>query len=213
MNAELEDLLGAYWDLAYEEGSTKVSNGTAANEVLHKIREAWNRRVIPASVPGGFVLVPVNPTEKMVEAGETVRTSVYDDFKGNEHVEIGERTAIAVWQLMLDAAPTPPVQDDRKDAEQAINEIMDLVKGYGDERAVAAYHGPLHNKSEPAEILVLIKQAIAAAAPTPPVQDDRKDAERWRWITREGRTRELRIPASEGKSSINAAIDKAMEGE
>ena len=51
MDAELEDLLGVYWDLAYEEGSIKASNGTKANEVLHKIREAWNRRASPASVP------------------------------------------------------------------------------------------------------------------------------------------------------------------
>lgn len=33
------------------------------------------------------------------------------------------------------------------------------------------------------------------------------DAARWRWITRDGRTRELRIPADENKASIDAAID------
>jgi len=49
-----------------------------------------------------------------------------------------------------------------------------------------------------------------AAAPTPPVSEDRKDAERWRWITRDGRTRELRIPAKENKASIDAAIDGAI---
>ncbi len=38
-----------------------------------------------------------------------------------------------------------------------------------------------------------------------PLIDD--DANRWRWITRAGRTRELRIPATEGKESIDAAID------
>jgi len=38
-----------------------------------------------------------------------------------------------------------------------------------------------------------------------PLIDD--DADRWRWITRAGRTRELRIPATEGKKSIDAAID------
>lgn len=35
------------------------------------------------------------------------------------------------------------------------------------------------------------------------------DAARWRWITRDGRTRELRIPADENKVSIDAAIDGA----
>ncbi len=37
------------------------------------------------------------------------------------------------------------------------------------------------------------------------MRDD--DAARWRWITRAGRTRELRIPAEENKASIDAAID------
>ena len=37
------------------------------------------------------------------------------------------------------------------------------------------------------------------------MRDD--DAARWRWITRDGRTRELRIPADENKASIDAAID------
>lgn len=39
------------------------------------------------------------------------------------------------------------------------------------------------------------------------MRDD--DAARWRWITRAGRTRELRIPAEENKVSIDAAIDGA----
>jgi len=37
------------------------------------------------------------------------------------------------------------------------------------------------------------------------------DAARWRWITRDGRTRELRIPAGESKESIDAAIDSVRE--
>jgi hypothetical protein len=37
------------------------------------------------------------------------------------------------------------------------------------------------------------------------------DAARWRWITRDGRTRELRIPADESKKSIDAAIDSVRE--
>ena len=37
-----------------------------------------------------------------------------------------------------------------------------------------------------------------------------RDAERYRWITRVNRKRELRIPAVENKNSIDAAIDKAM---
>lgn len=47
-------------------------------------------------------------------------------------------------------------------------------------------------------------------SPTKTVSEDRKDAERWKWITRDGRTRELRIPANENKASIDAAIDGAI---
>ena len=102
-------------------------------------------RASPASVPEVWKLVPVEPTQEMVEAG-----------------------------------------------------CKSLGALYGQHGASEAY------------------KAMLAAAPTPPVSEDRKDAERWRWITREGRTRELRIPASENKASIDAAIDsaikKAMEG-
>ena len=43
----------------------------------------------------------------------------------------------------------------------------------------------------------------------PVIRND--DAARWRWITRDGRTRELRIPADENKVSIDAAIDSKRE--
>lgn len=35
---ELEDWLGAYWDAAYNEGKTGVSNAERANEALRNIR-------------------------------------------------------------------------------------------------------------------------------------------------------------------------------
>jgi hypothetical protein len=38
LTKELETLLGDYWELAYEEGRLRISNGDKANEVLHKIR-------------------------------------------------------------------------------------------------------------------------------------------------------------------------------
>jgi len=65
-------------------------------------------------------------------------------------------------------------------------------------------------QSEVDEIKTGLRAALTAA-PTPPVSEDRKDAERWQWITREGRTRELRIPATENKASIDAAIDGAIK--
>ena len=76
-----------------------------------------------------------------------------------------------------------------------------------------AFHHALTDHSIGQEDLDEIKtglRAALAAAPTPPVSEDRKDAERWRWITRDGRTRELRIPAKENKASIDAAIDGAI---
>lgn len=36
------------------------------------------------------------------------------------------------------------------------------------------------------------------------------NAERWRYITRDGRTHGLRIPATENKASIDAAIDNEI---
>ncbi len=48
---------------------------------------------------------------------------------------------------------------------------------------------------------------VQHVCPTCEIYELRKDAERWRWITRDGRARELRIPADENKSSIDAAID------
>lgn len=41
---EFEELLERYWQLAHEEGRLQKSNGDEANEVLHKLRAAWNIR-------------------------------------------------------------------------------------------------------------------------------------------------------------------------
>jgi hypothetical protein len=43
------------------------------------------------------------------------------------------------------------------------------------------------------------------------VNEAQVDAARYLWITRDGRTRGLKIPATESKASIDAAIDKAMQ--
>lgn len=44
----------------------------------------------------------------------------------------------------------------------------------------------------------------------PVINTDREDARRWRWITRQGRVRDILIPANEARESINAAFDKQM---
>ena len=38
MSKEFENLLGQYWDLAYLEGKSGVSQGDKANEVLHALK-------------------------------------------------------------------------------------------------------------------------------------------------------------------------------
>lgn len=40
MTDELEELLGAYWDCAYQEGHLQRADGNKANKILHDIREA-----------------------------------------------------------------------------------------------------------------------------------------------------------------------------
>lgn len=67
--------------------------------------EEWNRRTSPASVPEGYALVPVEPTDEMCGAAYNDRMV----WNG------GPR---AIYEAMLAAAPTPPVQGDRKDAER-----------------------------------------------------------------------------------------------
>lgn len=68
---------------------------------------AWNRRASPASAPVGFVLVPVEPTQEMLDAMFETRKIAPDDAD-----------LIEQYNALLAAAPTPPVSEDRKDAER-----------------------------------------------------------------------------------------------
>ncbi len=46
----IESLIGKYWDIAYEEGKTGISQGDLANQVLGRIRNAliaWAQRAAP----------------------------------------------------------------------------------------------------------------------------------------------------------------------
>ena len=43
------------------------------------------------------------------------------------------------------------------------------------------------------------------------VDELRKDAWRYRWLTRDDRVREFRIPVREAHQSIDRAIDEAMK--
>ena len=64
------------------------------------MRRGAGRRASPASAPEGWKIVPVEPTGEMVDAG--LRSW------GTSHK----------FRAMLAAAPTPPVSEDRKDAER-----------------------------------------------------------------------------------------------
>lgn len=54
-----------------------------------------------APVPGGWKLVPINPTPDMLKA--------VDDEASDKHLARGR--AISAWGLMLDAAPLPSIRD------------------------------------------------------------------------------------------------------
>ena len=80
------------------------------------IMEMWIRelraenerlRASPASAPEGFVLVPVEPTEEMLNAMFETRKIAPDDAD-----------LIVQYNALLAAAPTPPVSEDQKDAER-----------------------------------------------------------------------------------------------
>ena len=63
-------------------------------------------RASPASVPANFKMVPVEPTMEMCEAG-------WNEYDLQEHFSVR-----FMYERMIAAAPTPPVSEDRKDAER-----------------------------------------------------------------------------------------------
>ena len=83
--------------------SVKIERDSDPQEMRNLMNQAdenWNRRASPASAPEGWKIVPVEPTGEMVDAG--IRSlGTADKFRA-----------------MLAAAPTPPVSEDRKDAER-----------------------------------------------------------------------------------------------
>lgn len=63
---------------------------------------AWQAARRAQEVPDGWVLVPIEPTEKMVNEGSCAQTFQHG------HRYIGEYAAKAAWRSMLAAAPRPP---------------------------------------------------------------------------------------------------------
>jgi len=49
--ARLEELLGEYWEIAFEESSGVAATGNKANRVLHEIRALFYALAAPATAP------------------------------------------------------------------------------------------------------------------------------------------------------------------
>ena len=99
--------------------SVKIERDSDPQEMRNLMNQAdenWNRRASPASAPEGWKLVPVEPTEEMVNA-----------FKSADLTEL-RRYGVTISRLLvrftqnyralLAAAPNPPSTEDRKDAER-----------------------------------------------------------------------------------------------
>ena len=63
-------------------------------------------RASPASAPEGFALVPVVPTHAIL------------DVMFNAGIDMHDGDLTLLYRAILAAAPTPPVSEDRKDAER-----------------------------------------------------------------------------------------------
>lgn len=92
--------------LNLEEFRVKVTR--AAREPLFiRIAEleaqiAAAQKGVQAAVQDGWMLVPVEPTEKMISEGSCAQTLK------NGHQYIGECAAKTAWSFMLAVAPKPP---------------------------------------------------------------------------------------------------------
>lgn len=73
-----------------------------------------------ATVPAGFKLVPVVPTEAMVQAGACEDTTTTESYQGEVEVSIGNGAALRVYSEMLKAAPQAPVAGQPAEADAIV---------------------------------------------------------------------------------------------
>ena len=95
-------------------------------------RELALLKASPASAPEGFVLVPVEPTEEMLNAMFETRKIAPDDAD-----------LIVQYNALLAASPTPPVSEDRKDAER-LHAILETLKMEFYIAEIDAHHPEVH---------------------------------------------------------------------
>jgi hypothetical protein len=183
---------------------------------------------VAAQEPTGFKLVPIEPTEQMIEAfypgGRVLQAYVGAREKADR--QFSER-----YRAMLAAAPTPasqPAQGERQpvDRNAVLEEAAALCEGkqgYGyDAETCAAAIRDL--KTQPAQVLdylkrkdlmgsVLREEPVAAKGQRQP--DDAKDAARWRWLRdKSGATDAVENLWADPRLIVeidDAAIDAAMK--
>ena len=86
----------------------------------------------PASAPEGWKLVPFEPTDAMIECGCRALGALYGQYGASE-----------AYRAMLAAAPTPPVSEDRKDAER-LHAILETLKMEFYIAEIDAHHPEVH---------------------------------------------------------------------
>ena len=91
------DLIGKYWDLAYTEGTTGVSQGNAANELLHQIRRAL---APPAAVPAANVTPMRQPRADLARLVESINAAVYASGDGLSVTEAIGALELAKLELL-----------------------------------------------------------------------------------------------------------------
>lgn len=99
---------GYFGDTSEHEGCNYLAWTTCEQLYIDQLEaELTSLRASPASVPEGYAIVPVGPTQEMLDAGCKALGALYGQYGASE-----------AYRSMIAAAPTPPVSEDRKDAER-----------------------------------------------------------------------------------------------
>ena len=107
---------GYLGDTSEHEGCDYLAWTTGEQLCIDQLeRELALLKASPASAPEGYVLVPV----EIIDRFQELNPSNYD------HDDVCALNAWAV-ELVLSAAPTPPVSEERKDAE-----LLDYIQNHG----------------------------------------------------------------------------------
>ena len=176
--------------------SVKIERDSDPQEMRNLMNQAdenWNLRASPASAPEGFALVPVVPTNAIL------------DVMFNAGIDRHDGDLTLLYRAILAAAPTPP---ENKALLGAVAEVV--------------WYDPQlsHFPEKPGKIIdgsiAFMESAKIGTklfpAPTPPVSEDRKDAERYLWLRASdfdifGSPHAIHLSGKE----LDQAIDAAMQ--